>query len=132
GCSSSAYSTVISHEYGHYIAHQVIGVPPLAGAFHEGYADSLSMLVHDTDIIADDYWVDGRTPTWICKLSGEDIKYPACSTSMHINGMLLGLIWWDIYSNDQYPNDAHFLFAEWTMLSAGAAPPHDDSLTFPM
>lgn len=47
-----AYSTVLAHEYGHYILDEVFGVS-LSGAdaFHEGYADIFAILLHDTDVV---------------------------------------------------------------------------------
>src|SRR5690606_26362308 len=84
------------------------------------------------DIIGEDYYVDGRMITWIRRPSQEDITYPACEMigslpDPHRNGMLLGRLWWDIYDSIPVQEDALLLFAEWTMLSNGAAPPDTGS-----
>src|SRR5690606_13463919 len=49
----------------------------------------------------------------------------------HINGQLLGRAWWDILNgiDPQNPDLTRELFVDWTMMTAGAAPPHDTSCT---
>ena len=47
-----AYSTVLSHEYGHFAFDQGFGITYHPNtAIHEAYADILSILHHDTDIV---------------------------------------------------------------------------------
>jgi len=56
GCNNAAYSTNVSHEYGHFIVDQRI--PTFPGwqenleftSFHEGAADTISALVWDTEL----------------------------------------------------------------------------------
>jgi hypothetical protein len=42
------FSTIVSHEYGHYLGEFLVGIPyPNNAGFHEGYADLLALLQHD-------------------------------------------------------------------------------------
>lgn len=123
-CNNGAFSTIVTHEYGHYVAHQVIGeeYDASADAFHEGYADSLAMYVHNTDIIGQDWILP--TPSIVRQPSGATVTYPACSGGPHERGELLGRLWWDILDGiDPDPTEleaAQRLFANWTLLSNGA------------
>lgn len=47
-----AYSTVLAHEYGHFVLDEAFGISLVGSrAFHEGYADILAVLFHDTDVV---------------------------------------------------------------------------------
>lgn len=54
-----------------------------------------------------------------------NITYPACTDQgdAHTRGQMLGRIWRDIHTNIMDPDDALLLFADWTMLTGGTAPP---------
>src|SRR5690606_32179182 len=131
GCNNAAFSTIVTHEYGHYIAHQVIGSNHLDGAaFHEGYADSLSELVHNTGVIGQNWYLDRAT---VREPGSATITYPTCDNLAHTNGMLLGRLWWDIRLQlddppPDEPDNTRLLFVDWTMLSNGEAPPDTGSL----
>src|SRR5262249_42669334 len=76
GCADSAYSTIVSHEYGHYIVSR-LGLGQ--GAFGEGFADSLAMLLYETPTIGKQFYGDGaamRQPGFAGR------QYP-CSGEIH-------------------------------------------------
>lgn len=118
-CNNGAYTTIISHEYGHYIAYHVIeALFPVA--FVEGYADTLALLVHDTDEIGHDYKPGRplrRPALW-------DTKFPACFTDKYRRSTVLSRIWWDIRMTIAMGLPAvRDLFVDWTLLASGPAAP---------
>lgn len=128
-CANTAYSTVISHEYGHVLL--VAARPAVAvtqgflrhAAFHEGFADSLAHLVHDTAVMGMRFCgcecvSPGQPPGCYnacpqppvvppppvtanirCPLLA-NIQYPDCTGSTsnlaHGHGMLLSGVWLDL------------------------------------
>jgi hypothetical protein len=127
-CYNSAVATIVTHEYGHYIAEFVVQEPWEPGdAFHEGYADSLAELVHDTDTIGQDWMLP--TPSYLRKPGASPVTYPACTGGEHDRGELLGRIWWDIRMElddppPDPPDNTRLLFVRWSMMTNGAAPAH--------
>jgi len=133
-CPNTCYSTVIAHEYGHFV-HNAFGLGD--GSFSEGYADAIALLHLDTPILGADFLGPGlsvRDYTEDC----EDYQYPctealpACGTEGHENntghacGKLLAGIWWDIKLNAQAwlgpetgLEQARQLFTDWTGISNG-------------
>jgi hypothetical protein len=92
GCPNSAYSTVVSHEYGHFIVNR----RNLAqGAFGEGYGDTNAAMIWDTPIIAQDFFGPGMP---IRNLVTDHVQYP-CSGEIHFCGEVLAGAWWDIRTN---------------------------------
>lgn len=123
GFNNTGYSTIVSHEYGHYIAHYLIVelefFDPEPHSFHEGYADTLSMLVHDTTCLGYNFEISGgcfRSP------GSATFTYPVCEADPHDNGQLLGRIWWDIKESTDLAT-ASSIFGRWTMIAGGQAPP---------
>jgi len=119
GCVNTAYTSVVSHEYGHFIVNR-LGL--LQGAFGEGYGDVIGMLMYDDPILGRDFYGVGtnvRDPV------GENLQYP-CSGEIHYCGMLIGGCWWDIrdqigITEGSAPGLAttQQLFADWSMITIG-------------
>jgi len=96
GCVNSAYSTVVAHEYGHYIVSKLGGGSGLPqNAFGEGFGDTCAMLSYDTNIIAQDFYGPG---TQIRNPLAANQQYP-CGGAIHTCGQVLGGVWWDIRTN---------------------------------
>jgi hypothetical protein len=53
-CKNTATSTVVSHEYGHYLSRRLgITGSGLSQAFNEGFSDVVAMMLYDTPIIGE-------------------------------------------------------------------------------
>lgn len=102
-CANAAYTTIIAHEYGHFVSaglRAVIGpLQPIHLAWFEGYSDSVAHLLVDTPNIGEDF-KEGcgyvlRNPLappgpW---------HYPVCSADGYERGMVLSGSWLDILGN---------------------------------
>ncbi|GIK18610.1 MAG: hypothetical protein DYG93_06410 [Leptolyngbya sp. PLA2] len=92
GCNNTAYSSVVAHEYGHYIVAR-LGLSQ--GAFGEGYADTCSLLQYDDPIIGRNFTTSGgyvRYPVLA------NVQYP-CSGGVHHCGQIIGGVAWRIREN---------------------------------
>ncbi|MDX2149076.1 MAG: hypothetical protein SFZ23_16315 [Planctomycetota bacterium] len=87
GCVNSAYSTVVAHEFGHHIVNQ-LGLAQ--GAFGEGYSDSVAILIYDTGIIAENFFLSGGTPIRNPETANQ--QYP-CTVAIHTCGQVVGGFW---------------------------------------
>lgn len=114
-----AYSTVISHEYGHFALDQAFGIHPDPNrGIHEGYADILSILHHATDIIG--YAGQGCTsPTvpfhfrdWTSISLGDP-----CASSPYTRARHLVLPWRVIRDEIGVLADTSELFINWSFLA---------------
>jgi hypothetical protein len=119
GCVNTAYSTVISHEYGHFIVNRHT-LPQ--GAFGEGYADCIAILQHNDPIIGRDFMGPG---TFVRDIVAADKQYP-CVGEEHDCGQVLGGAWWDIKLNMEASlgaavglDYARQLLTDWTELTIG-------------
>lgn len=113
-CPNNAFTTIMAHEYGHYICAVVLGLG--TGGFGQGYADSLAQMVYDTTIIGanfegcNNHSRDNANP-------GE--SYPSCSSGD--TGELLAGIWADIRENlgASGLGEARTLHADWSLMTVG-------------
>jgi len=90
GCNNTAFSSVVSHEYGHYIVNR-LGLAQ--GGFGEGFGDTMSMMMYDDPVIGRFFQTTGnpvRTP------DTANQQYPCTSTAVHTCGQILGNIVWEI------------------------------------
>ncbi|HZW09746.1 MAG TPA: GC-type dockerin domain-anchored protein [Phycisphaerales bacterium] len=92
GCPNSAYSTVVAHEYGHYI---VARLGLAQGSFGEGYGDTCAEMLYDTGVIAQDFFGLGQP---IRDNDNEIVTYP-CGGEVHFCGQVLGGVWWHLREN---------------------------------
>jgi hypothetical protein len=118
-CVNTSYSSVVKHEYGHLVVNQL----RLAqGAFGEGFADAVAILMHDDPIIGHDFFGPG---TFVRHIEQANEQYP-CSGEIHVCGQVLAGVWWDLKTNlqAQYGQAtglelARRLFTEWSMITLG-------------
>ena len=118
-CNNTAYTTVVAHEYGHYIVAR-LGLSQ--GAFGEGFGDTCAELLYDTGIVGENFFTNGGH---IRDNATTNRTYP-CSGGVHFCGQLLGGVWWDIRDNmgDTYGSEAGLtetqqLFVDWMLITAG-------------
>lgn len=89
GCPNTAYSTVISHEYGHFVvAAHGVG----QGAFGEGLGDTLANMLYNTSGTGHDFFGPGGGPL---RDALDVVPYP-CGGAKHFCGGTLSGVWWQI------------------------------------
>ena len=119
GCVNTAYSSVIAHEYGHYIVNQL----SLAqGAFGEGFGDCVAILAYDDAIVGRDFFGSG---TFVRNIPAANQQYP-CLSENHVCGQVLAGAWWDIKLGMQASlgtesglETARQLFTDWSLITLG-------------
>jgi hypothetical protein len=138
GCTNSAFSTVIAHEYGHFVVNR----RGLAQeAFGEGYGDSLAILQYDTGIVGQSMRGPGNH---IRNVATAGVSAPCAALDVHECGQALGGTWYDIKENlksqlgaTEGLAKARQLFAQWTLMTVGGVtgwgsihPSSDDEILF--
>jgi hypothetical protein len=96
GCVNTAFSTVISHEYGHFIVSR-LGLSQ--GAFGEGYGDTNASMIWDDAITGRGFSGQG---TAVRNPVGANIQVPCnafCGGEVHCCGQQLPAAWWRILTN---------------------------------
>ena len=92
GCVNTAYSTVVAHEYGHFMVNR----RNLAqGAFGEGFSDTVSILQYDDPILGREFFGPG---TFVRDPKNSSQQFP-CSGGSHFCGEVLGGVWVRIVEN---------------------------------
>ena len=125
GCVNAAYSTVVSHEYGHFVVDR-LGL--LQGGFGEGYGDTLAVVLWDTGIIAQDFFGPG---SFIRDLTARPpriaITFPCFDPDPHVCGETLAGAWWGMRQNLGATHGVtsgldltRELFVGWSMITLGA------------
>ena len=122
GCVNTAYASVISHEYGHFVVNR-LGLSQ--GGFGEGYGDLMSMLIYDDPIIGHDFQGPG---TQVRNPLAANIQYPCQSTSVHNCGQILGAAFWRVrenfgavYGSAEGLSQVQQLFVDWSLITIGGA-----------
>ncbi len=121
-CVNAAYSTIITHEYGHYILYRLgFDVPQFS--LGEGFADTFAILVHDDPVIARDFAGEGVP---IRDIVAADRQYP-CEGGAHACGQALASVWWDIklalqesLGDEAGRSITRQLFTDWSRITVGA------------
>ena len=128
GCVNTAYASVVNHEYGHYIVNERnLG----QGAFGEGFADVMSVLINDDPIIGREFGTAANFPPdgAIRHLDGSAEVLPnyPCAGEVHFCGEVLGNISWVIRTNMNARYGAPMgldmtrdLFGDWAVFMTGA------------
>ncbi len=119
GCVNTAFSTVVAHEYGHFIVNR-LGLSQ--GAFGEGYGDSVAINLYDTGIVGQGFLTGGgavRNP------EAARQQFP-CGSAIHTCGQVLGGSWrWirlnltDTLGSGPAFAEAQDLFVGWSMITLG-------------
>ena len=121
GCPNTAYTSVIAHEYGHFIveAHN-LG----QGAFGEGFGDTIGVLMYDDPGVGQDFFGPGEGPL---RSAETVIPYP-CNDAIHTCGMTLSGVWWEIRNGfgDTMGQEAGLIhtqqmFTDWMEITNGGA-----------
>jgi hypothetical protein len=104
GCANMAYSTIISHEYGHFIVER-LGLPQ--NAFGEGYSDTNAAMIWNDSVSA--RGINGTPDSFGRDPIAANVQYPcsnpACpldsvgNPEIHCCGQILSGVWWRIRSN---------------------------------
>ncbi|MEQ8844414.1 MAG: GC-type dockerin domain-anchored protein [Phycisphaerales bacterium] len=119
GCVNTAFSTVVAHEYGHFIVNR-LGLAQ--GAFGEGYSDAVAMTLYDVGIVGEQFFTGGavRNP------EAARQQYPCSSGAIHTCGQIVGGSWrWirlnltDTLGSGPALEEARDLFVAWTLISTG-------------
>ena len=118
-CVNTAYSTVIAHEYGHFIVDRL---GPRQQSFGEGFGDAVAMLSYDDPVVGLDFFGPGtavRSPA----LAGK--QYP-CLGEIHDCGQVLAGVWWDLKLELEQSLGAEIgleaarqLFTDWSQITIG-------------
>ena len=108
GCFNTAFSTIIAHEYGHFVVASLPQGSPQGidlRPFREGFSDSLAVLLFDDSVIGRDLCGSG---TKLRDVACVNVQYPCPATpqncsnqcggnsTYHSCGQLLAGVWWDI------------------------------------
>ncbi|MBK7403350.1 MAG: hypothetical protein IPJ41_01630 [Phycisphaerales bacterium] len=121
GCNNTAYTTVVSHEYGHYI----VSKQGLAqGSFGEGFGDCCSELLYDTGRVGEHFFTNGG---YIRDNDNTIVKYP-CGGEIHTCGQVLGGVWWHMrenfgatYGSGPGLDMIRQMFVDWTIVTTGGS-----------
>lgn len=89
-CPNTAYTSVVTHEYGHFIVNR-LGFSIPQGSFGEGFSDSLSVLIHDDPAVGRGFNGPG---TSVRDIVAADRQFP-CAGQVHSCGQVLAGTWWD-------------------------------------
>lgn len=92
GCNNTAYSTVIAHEYGHFVVDK-LGLAQ--GSFGEGFGDTSGMLLFDDPIVGDDFLTNGGN---VREPLTDNVQYP-CASEIHTCGEVVAGVWYRIRQN---------------------------------
>ena len=88
GCPNTAYSTVVHHEYGHFIIAK--GHPSPSGDYHEGIADVTASLLANTPCLGQDFRGQG---TGCLRNAINGVNHP-CGGEVHLCGQVISGAFW--------------------------------------
>ncbi|MCW5775445.1 MAG: hypothetical protein KIS87_03230 [Phycisphaeraceae bacterium] len=120
GCNNTSYSSVVAHEYGHYI---VARLGLAQGAFGEGYSDTCSMIQYDDPIVGRNFTTGGGYVRYPVQAN---VQYPCPGGGVHHCGQLVGGVVWRIRENfgNTYGSATGLtlvqqLHVDWSMITIG-------------
>lgn len=122
GCANAAFSSVVAHEYGHFVVSR-LGLAQ--GAFGEGFGDTCGVLLTDDPILGHDF---GSGLERNYSPGAPEDPYPcqqSCGGEIHCCGMTLAGLWEDvreqlaITSGGTALDQSRDLFVEWLQITAG-------------
>jgi hypothetical protein len=122
GCNNTSFSTVVAHEYGHFIVNR-LGLSQ--GAFGEGYGDVMAIMIYDTGIVGEFFQTTGgavRNP------ASANQQYPCSSSAIHTCGQILGGTWYELnqlykgfYGTTDGLDRSRDLNVGWSMITLGGS-----------
>ncbi len=122
GCNNTAYSTVVAHEYGHFVVAQ-LGLAQ--GAFGEGFSDVSAIMLYDVGIVGQNFFTNGghiRNP------AAANQQYPCSSGAIHTCGQIVGGIWWEtlvnfkgVYGSATGLDKTRSLQVAWSQITTGGS-----------
>ncbi len=125
GCVNTAYSTVIAHEFGHFIVNS-LGLAQ--GGFGEGFGDSVALLAYDTPVTGAQFDATGAIRSYdpaVPRYVQEN--YPCSDSAVHNCGQQLAGMWWEVRKNfgAKYApsgdglDRTRALFGAWSQITGG-------------
>ena len=121
GCNNTAYTTVVAHEYGHYIVNRL---NLSQGAFGEGFGDVCAEMLYDTGVVGENFFTNGGD----IRDNDNTIRTYPCSGAVHFCGQLLGGVWWhsreefgDTYGSEAGLTEIQQLFVDWMLITTGGS-----------
>lgn len=121
GCVNTAYSSVVAHEYGHFIVNR-LGLAQ--GAFGEGFGDTMSLMIYDDPILGRNF--RETEGSFVRNPLAANQQYPCSSSAVHTCGQILGGTWWGIrtrfgqaYGEPTGLELARQLHVDWALMTAG-------------
>jgi hypothetical protein len=108
GCVNTCYTTVVYHEYGHFIV--AMGHPNASGDYHEGMADTTAALLTVDPCLAIEFRGVG---TGCLRNAVNDRTYP-CSGGVHYCGQVLSGAFWQTWleMRNRYANNPEYALAQ--------------------
>ncbi len=120
-CPNTAYSDVITHEYGHGIDASIGGI--LDGGYSEGFGDAMAILITRQSCLGRDFNGAGG-----CLRDATDvITWPPSSPEVHHVGRIYAGFTWELIQQLQnnYSEDESYAIAKKLILQAAAGNPSD-------
>ncbi|QYK46808.1 MAG: hypothetical protein KF838_08410 [Phycisphaeraceae bacterium] len=122
GCNNTSFSTVVAHEYGHFIVNR-LGLSQ--NAFGEGFGDTMAIMMYDTGVVGQGFFTGGGA---IRNPASANQQYPCSSSAIHTCGQILGGTWYELTENYQsfYGTAtgldlARQLNVDWAMITVGGS-----------
>ena len=120
GCANTAFSTVVSHEYGHFIVNR-LGLAQ--NAFGEGYGDVTGAMIWDDAVTGRGF--RQTQSSFVRDPIGANVQYP-CSGEIHFCGQVIGGVWWRIrenmgafYGSQLGLDETRQLQVDWSLITNG-------------
>jgi hypothetical protein len=125
GCVNTAYSTVVSHEYGHFIVSRLgpNGSGLAQNAFGEGYGDVNAEMIWNDAVTGRGF---GGQGTYVRNPIAANIQYPCSNGDPHYCGQVVAAVWWRIrtaygsfYGEPDGLDRARQLEVNWSLITTG-------------
>ncbi|HIA26561.1 MAG TPA: hypothetical protein EYN79_00330 [Planctomycetes bacterium] len=130
GCPNTAFESVVTHEYGHFIVNRLNLVQ---NAFGEGYGDCVGILMADDPIIGREFLGPG---TWVRNIEEANTQFPCPDSEVHFCGQVLAGCWWDTrvalgttQGSAEGLAIAQQLFVDWSVITIGMTGGSNESAT---
>lgn len=92
-CPNTSYSSVIYHEYGHFVVDSAQGFNA-AGDYHEGMADVIATLLIDDPCVGESF--RGLETGCLRRVDEPDFFFPVGNGDPHIDGLAIAGAFWDM------------------------------------